>query len=269
MRKDILNWKHKSGDQIWTPFLNLFEIAPISNEEFAYIIKNSGENIERHAKSHYDPVRKCLNSIYSKDKFTEQDLTEIDNSFLSGKKVNFKIFLNRVEKYPISQETFNLLTNSPNTTGDYDKYKQNTINISQKIINIANKLHRQDKGIQPISYISAEKISHDLEKQVIKSKNDNQSIRKSRLNQASKIPEQIQITSIGFKRNPDVIVEVLSRANGVCEKCNKNAPFIRRKDNTPYLEVHHKVMLSDGGEDTIENTIAVCPNCHRELHFGI
>jgi 5-methylcytosine-specific restriction protein A len=76
------------------------------------------------------------------------------------------------------------------------------------------------------------------------------------------------MTSVGFKRNPDVVVETLSRANGVCEKCNKNAPFLRKKDKTPYLEVHHKTMLSNGGEDTLENTIAVCPNCHRELHYG-
>ena len=24
-----------------------------------------------------------------------------------------------------------------------------------------------------------------------------------------------------------------------------------------------------GGEDTIYNTVAICPNCHRELHYGI
>ena len=26
--------------------------------------------------------------------------------------------------------------------------------------------------------------------------------------------------------------------------------------------------LADGGADTVENAIAVCPNCHRELHYG-
>ncbi|NWH06858.1 HNH endonuclease [Desulfobacter latus] len=23
-----------------------------------------------------------------------------------------------------------------------------------------------------------------------------------------------------------------------------------------------------GGKDTIENTIAICPNCHRKRHYG-
>ena len=24
--------------------------------------------------------------------------------------------------------------------------------------------------------------------------------------------------------------------------------------------------LSEGGEDSIENTVALCPNCHRKMH---
>jgi 5-methylcytosine-specific restriction protein A len=34
------------------------------------------------------------------------------------------------------------------------------------------------------------------------------------------------------------------------------------------LEVHHKTPLSARGEDTVENAIALCANCHRELHYG-
>ncbi|WP_147195697.1 HNH endonuclease [Rummeliibacillus stabekisii] len=41
-----------------------------------------------------------------------------------------------------------------------------------------------------------------------------------------------------------------------------------RKRRPPNLEVHHIKRLADGEEDTVENAIAVCPNCHRELHFG-
>lgn len=51
-------------------YLDLFESAPVSNEEFEHIVTNSGDNILRHRKSHYNPIRKCLNSIYSKDKFS-------------------------------------------------------------------------------------------------------------------------------------------------------------------------------------------------------
>ncbi|WP_429628901.1 HNH endonuclease [Tunturiibacter psychrotolerans] len=34
----------------------------------------------------------------------------------------------------------------------------------------------------------------------------------------------------------------------------------------PYLECHHIVWLARGGDDTIENTVAMCPNCHRRMH---
>lgn len=71
-----------------------------------------------------------------------------------------------------------------------------------------------------------------------------------------------------FDRNPDVVAEVLTRAAGICEACNDPAPFIRRSNGTPYLEVHHKQWLSDEGEDTVGNAIALCPNCHRKAHYA-
>lgn len=92
--------------------------------------------------------------------------------------------------------------------------------------------------------------------------------RTRRLNAASPIPAQRRVVTVEYLRNPDVVAEVLERANGVCERCGEDAPFTRRSDNTPYLEVHHKKRLADGGEDTVQNALALCPNCHRRLHFG-
>jgi len=89
-----------------------------------------------------------------------------------------------------------------------------------------------------------------------------------RLAAASKIPERVEIVSVGYRRNADVIVAVLNHANGVCERCRKPAPFLRKADGTPFLEVHHQTPLAEGGEDTTENALALCPNCHREVHHG-
>jgi 5-methylcytosine-specific restriction protein A len=89
-----------------------------------------------------------------------------------------------------------------------------------------------------------------------------------RLSKAPKKPAVIQVMSTAFARNPDVIAEVLHRAAGVCEDCQKPAPFNRKTDTSPYLEVHHRQLLSEGGYDTVENAIALCPNCHRKRHFG-
>ncbi|MCD9544043.1 hypothetical protein GLP24_04155 [Photobacterium carnosum] len=46
------------------------------------------------------------------------------------------------------------------------------------------------------------------------------------------------------------------------------APFTKKSNGEPYLEVHHIKPLSQGGEDSLENVKAICPNCHREMHFG-
>ncbi|HGW2955193.1 TPA: HNH endonuclease [Raoultella ornithinolytica] len=104
--------------------------------------------------------------------------------------------------------------------------------------------------------------------EVDRSLNDGAEKRKVRLNVANKLPASVIVQTTVYRRNPDVVAEVLSRAAGVCERCEKPAPFLRAKDSTPYLEVHHKIRLSNGGEDTVKNAIAICPNCHRELHFG-
>ena len=90
----------------------------------------------------------------------------------------------------------------------------------------------------------------------------------ARLVNAPKIPQRVEVSTYAFVRNADVVATVLRRAEGHCEECSAVAPFFRKKDGTPYLEVHHRKRLADGGEDTVANAIAVCPNCHRQKHHG-
>jgi 5-methylcytosine-specific restriction enzyme A len=92
--------------------------------------------------------------------------------------------------------------------------------------------------------------------------------RLARLAAAPKKPTKVNTITAAYVRNPDVVAEVLFRANGKCEKCLSPAPFDRRSDGSPYLEVHHVKQLALGGEDTVENAIGLCPNCHRKSHYG-
>ena len=55
-------------------------------------------------------------------------------------------------------------------------------------------------------------------------------------------------------------------AKGICNLCGKPAPF-KKKDGSPYLETHHVIWLSKGGADSIDNTVALCPNCHKKMHI--
>lgn len=59
---------------------------------------------------------------------------------------------------------------------------------------------------------------------------------------------------------------VLARAAGRCELCR--APGFEMVDGRVFLETHHIVPLAEGGPDTDENVAALCPNDHREAHFG-
>lgn len=55
------------------------------------------------------------------------------------------------------------------------------------------------------------------------------------------------------------------RAHGICQLCGQPAPF-NRINGEPFLETHHVIWLADGGDDSIENTVALCPNCHKKMH---
>lgn len=73
------------------------------------------------------------------------------------------------------------------------------------------------------------------------------------------------VNTISFERSPYIANYVKRIANGYCSLCEQLAPFLD-KYNQPFLHAHHINYLSDGGEDTIENCIAVCPNCHAKIH---
>lgn len=81
-------------------------------------------------------------------------------------------------------------------------------------------------------------------------------------------PKTIEIRTIQYYRSPYVVEYVKRKARGVCQDCKQLAPFNIKGSAEPYLEIHHIVPLSKGGEDSIDNTIALCPNCHRKRHYG-
>jgi 5-methylcytosine-specific restriction enzyme A len=80
-------------------------------------------------------------------------------------------------------------------------------------------------------------------------------------------PQEETVSATRFVRDPRVRDWVLDAAGGYCESCSQPAPF----DGVygPFLEVHHVRRLASQGSDTVSNAVALCPNCHRRLHFGL
>lgn len=85
--------------------------------------------------------------------------------------------------------------------------------------------------------------------------------------EGKKKPQALSHTLTNYERSPEVKGWVLGQAGGNCEACANPAPF-NGHDGTPFLEVHHVRHLADGGSDTVQNAVAVCPNCHRALHYS-
>lgn len=65
--------------------------------------------------------------------------------------------------------------------------------------------------------------------------------------------------------NSDLAKRLISYCSGYCELCKMKAPFTL-EDGTPFLELHYIDWLSEGGSPTLDNLVALCPNCHRKIH---
>lgn len=166
--------------------------------------------------------------------------------------------------------------NAPYTSGQYTKL------CSHRYDQISHQFLEETKGIrvdispcgmckpdvEALEFDEAAGFYAELDGLVSRALQDDASRRRARLEKAEPKPAEKFVLTRVFDRNPDVIAEVLYRAAGTCESCNSKAPFSRRSTGEPYLEVHHVVPLAKGGDDTVSNAIAVCPNCHREQHYG-
>jgi 5-methylcytosine-specific restriction protein A len=87
----------------------------------------------------------------------------------------------------------------------------------------------------------------------------------ARAKRANKQPSVRTAQASTFVRDAAVAEYVKRLASGLCDLCEKPAPF-KNKQKEAYLECHHVIWLAQGGEDTIGNTVALCPNCHRKMH---
>lgn len=109
-------------------------------------------------------------------------------------------------------------------------------------------------------------FNQEFEKEVESRRKDN---RKNLLSEAvsrANRPEKSHINTTVYYRDPVIAAAVKERANGICDLCELPAPFCNA-EGLPYLEEHHLVRLADGGDDSLDNAVALCPNCHRKMHI--
>lgn len=79
-------------------------------------------------------------------------------------------------------------------------------------------------------------------------------------------PDRANVSGLVYARDPRIRASVMKRAKGNCEYCAKLG--FKKSEGGRYLECHHIIALADEGKDRMTNVIALCPNDHREAHFG-
>lgn len=204
---------------------------------------------------------------------------EIDKWNLSELEMSVKFYIEMLEKDK-AQEPYKKI--------DYykklnEKFPYRTIKAFERRMGNISHIYseagrRHLKGLKPLSHVGTN-VARKLEDLI--SKYENRSIgnyasfnaqvksnKPKKKPSGSKNPNKHHNRTTQYERDPKVVAWVLNNSNYICECCSKDSPFVKN-DGTKYMEVHHLRRLADGGSDTIENCVAICPNCHRELHFGV
>lgn len=76
-----------------------------------------------------------------------------------------------------------------------------------------------------------------------------------------------------YLRNPTTSKNALIRANNSCEIDRTHTSFLRRDENTMYMEPHHLIPMSltnyfGVNLDREQNIFSLCSNCHNQIHYG-
>ncbi|MFC2021363.1 HNH endonuclease, partial [Chloroflexota bacterium] len=65
-----------------------------------------------------------------------------------------------------------------------------------------------------------------------------------------------------------LIEELKAGKNYKCEIPGCNYDPFNNSSGLPYIEAHHIIPLGKDGSESRRNIAIVCPNHHRELHYG-
>ena len=128
-----------------------------------------------------------------------------------------------------------------------------------------DKGNMRDVWMFPVAPVEemGQNVSHELTEQEISRLSDKELARYTAVKNVKKEPKTTE--TVVYYRDPYLKQMVKRIADGKCQYCGEDAPFID-KQGEPYLEAHHVKRLADGGRDTIDNVVAICPNCHRKVH---
>jgi len=88
------------------------------------------------------------------------------------------------------------------------------------------------------------------------------------------VPSKKSKTVLTYPRDPKIAQQAISRANFECENKRDHWLFKSRRTNKNFVEAHHLFPVSAtkllGRDlDFVDNIFALCPSCHRAIHYGV
>ena len=189
----------------------------------------------------------------------DQSVKGLNGRIAESRTNGYRIFY--FEVYKNNEYTFKgefILDDEPYFVNELDIYGN-----SRKVIKFKLKL----KTSFDVTYISQEVFLQEeqaKEKEVNKLSSEDLASLIVNSTGESKV---VKVITEQFTRDVKVKQYTLRRAKGVCDLCENPAPFVTNK-NEAYLESHHVIPLAKKGKDSIVNTVALCPNCHKLMHYG-
>jgi len=225
------------------------------------------------------------------DKFSLKEwFLQLDN--YSGFGVGIAtIFLNRIDykKYPImNNKTLKALNNlgykisSTKNWANYElvkKYQDNLLNDYPIIENyfkadaLNHFLVAVYKGQELVSdYIQIETFENGLEQNEIEHSFETDSNEKDKNDLLKKIidcekekSDIITINGKAYKRHNYLMVQIKKYRNYKCQFCST---YILKANGDYYIEACHIKAKAEGGKDSLDNILILCPNCHKLFDFG-
>jgi hypothetical protein len=79
-------------------------------------------------------------------------------------------------------------------------------------------------------------------------------------------PQRVRTTTSRIIRNTAIVKNLKNEHGYRCQICDEQR---RRSQPAKYAEGHHLHPLGEGGPDTRENILIVCPTCHADLDYGM
>lgn len=128
-------------------------------------------------------------------------------------------------------------------------------------------LNQTNPGVfQNVTAPNVEVLNKEFDDAVKKEEGKSIDKLKKEAKKKASLPSVSIVQAKTYHRDPTIAAYVKKRANGYCQLCGQKAPF-DDQNGDPYLECHHIEWLSNGGMDSAENCVALCPNCHRRMHI--